>query len=226
MLQALIFDFDGVVVDSEPVHCAGFQAILKDRYDIDITLNDYYERYLAYTDAEAFGIILCDHGRDLDAATLAELIEAKTALVHEMFRRDIRALPGAVELMASARQAGLAVAICSGALRDEIELAARAVGALQHVQLIVSAEDVPAGKPDPAGYRLARRRLAETLGQELPDGACVAIEDAPAGIVAARGAGLAVLAVTTSTQPDQLAGANRVVTSLADVTLDDLRQLA
>lgn len=226
MLEAIIFDFDGVVVDSEPLHMAGFQQVLKDRYGIELEREEYYDRYLAFTDLEAFEQILTDHGRRFDEQTIAELIEQKTALMHELLEAGAEALPGVVDLMRSARAAGLAVGICSGALRGEIELAAGAVGALPYVQRIVSAEDVDAGKPHPQGYRLARRQLAELTGRELPPEHCVAVEDAPAGIVAAKAAGLRVLAVTTSMGRDALSRADRIVSSLESVTLDDLRAIA
>ena len=225
MLEALIFDFDGIIVDSEALHMVSFQQILKERYDIDLSREEYYQRYLAYNDVESFRLALTEGGRAVGEPLLAELSQAKTQLVHELFATELEPMPGALELIRAAREAGLGVGICSGAWRDEVEEGSRIAGVLELVQVIVSANDVPTSKPDPAGYRLARQRLCEALGHELPGEHCVAIEDAPAGVVAARAAGLHTLAVTTSTERIHLAHADRVVSSLEDVTLDDLRAL-
>ena len=225
MLEALILDFDGVVVDSEPVHMACFRRVLHDPYGLGFTDREYYEHYLSYTDAECFAQILRRNGRRFDEDEIRGLVLRKTALVQEMLSRSADPLPGAVELMRSARAAGVWLAICSAALREEIVLPLRRAKALELVQVIVSAEDVKAGKPDPQGYNLARRRLSELAGRELPAGACVAIEDSPGGIAAVRAAGLRVLGVTNTVAADALAAADRVVASLADVTLDDLPKM-
>lgn len=226
MLRALIFDFDGVVVDSEPFHMAGFLAVMQEQYGVSFTEREYYEQYLAYSDADGFRRMLADRGIGFDEPTIARLVGLKSERLQRMLACDTRALPGAVELMRSAREAGVGVGICSGALRCEIELAARSAGALEFVQTIVSADDVPVGKPDPTGYRLARRKLAEALGGELSAEQCVVIEDAPAGIAAGKAAGMKVLAVANSAPPAKLAAADRIVASLAEVTLEDLGALA
>ena len=225
-IEALIFDFDGVVVDSEPIHCDCFRQVMKAEYGLDFTRETYFQRYLAYTDAECFHAMLEEHDKPCDAQVIARLTARKTQLVHQAFATSIPPMAGVVELMRQARSAGLAVGICSGALRSEIEAAARTVGARPFVQIIISAEDVQVGKPDPAGYMLARAQLSRCVGRELPGAQCLAIEDAPAGIRAAKAAGLRVLAVTNSLGKQQLAAADRVVDSLADVTIAELHQLA
>ena len=96
---------------------------------------------------------------------------------------------------------------------------------LECFTVIVSAEDVSAGKPDPAGFRLAVERLTAACGRPIRSHRCVAVEDSPAGIAAARAAGMKVLAVTNSYPPERLQDAQRVVASLAEVTLADLAEL-
>ncbi len=225
MFEALIFDFDGVVIDSEPIHMDGFQHIMRAECGVEITAEQYYARYLAYADADAFAAMGRDYGLDLDAAAIAELTEKKTARVQRALAEASEALPGVVELIRSARANEVGVAICSGALRAEIDLPLRVIGADGLVQCIVSAEDVPVGKPDPAGFRLARERLSAVLGRDLPAGHCVAVEDSPYGVTAAAAAGMAVLAVTNSVPAGQLAAADRVVASLTEVTCEQLRAL-
>lgn len=221
MLDALIFDFDGVVVDSEPVHLACFRAVLAQR-GIDLKTEDYYSKYLGFDDHDCFAAVMANNARQVDEDEIRRMIAQKTALVQEAFSRDIKPLPGAVELMAQARRGGVAVAVCSGALRDEIRQAGTTVGAMQHVQVLVAAQDVRHGKPDPEGYLLALRLLGQKIGKAINPACCWVLEDSPAGIAAAHAAGCKVLAITNSYQPSELAQADCVVASLAQVNLDQL----
>lgn len=216
-MDAVVFDFDGVIVDSEPVHCAGFADVLR-AHGVTLTWELYRERYLGYDDRDCFLAVCADHGVAVDDAGLAAMIAAKSAIVREELGRSARALPGAAELIAALAAADVPLAICSGALRAEIEIAARRVGVRESFRALVAAEDVARGKPDPAGYALALARLGEATGRTPRAAASLAIEDSPAGIAAARAAGLAVLAVTTSYAAAALGGAAAVVASLAGVT--------
>jgi beta-phosphoglucomutase len=224
-MDAVVFDFDGVIVDSEPVHFAGFARVLGAR-GIELTWDDYRESYLGFDDRDCFLAVCADRGVALAEHDLKALIAAKTATVREVLAASVEALPGAVGLVAALAGAAVPLAICSGALRPEIEAAARRVGVLERFAAIVAAEDVAAGKPDPAGYALALARLSAAVGRPLAPGASLAIEDSPAGITAARGAGLHVLAVTTSYPATALTAADAVVGSLADVTVALLAALA
>lgn len=222
-MDALVVDFDGVVVDSEPVHLSCFQRVLAEE-GIVLAAEDYYTKYLGYDDRDCFLAVARDQGRRLKRP-LEGLIAAKTALVQQALGESTRPLPGAVELIRSAQAADVPVAVCSGALRREIELASKAVGVLECFTVIVSAEDVSAGKPDPEGFRLVVRRLGAACRQPVRPDHCLAVEDSPAGITAAQGVGMKVLAVTNSYPPEKLQAAQRVVASLAEVTLAELDAL-
>lgn len=223
-MDALIFDFDGVVVDSEPIHLAAFQKVLA-TVGVPLTREEYYRKYLGFDDHDCFGAALAAAGRTFDETQLAGLIRQKTLLVQEAFAESIRPLPGATELIRSAAVAGLPVGVCSGALREEIELASRTVGVMDCFGVIVSARDVKRGKPDPEGYRLTVARLSEAVGRALAPGRCVVVEDSPAGIEAAKSLGMKVLAVTNSYDAAALLAADRVVDSLAAVTVESLARL-
>jgi HAD superfamily hydrolase (TIGR01509 family) len=223
-LRAVIFDFDGVVVDSEPVHMAAFAEVLRS-VGVELARRDYYGKYLGFDDHDCFHAALVAAGQAASERRIARLIARKTALVKRLYRRGVRALGGAVRLVREASAAGLPVGVCSGALREEIELAARGLGVREHFRVIVSAHDVKRGKPDPEGYRLARRRLGEAVGRRIPASGCVVVEDSPAGIQAARSAGMRVLAVTNSYPAPALRLADRVVTSLTTVRLATLEAL-
>ena len=223
-MDAMIFDFDGVVVDSEPIHLAGFQHVLAD-IGIELSREDYYRTYLGYDDYDCLRIAARDVGIELGERRIAELTAAKTRLVQRAFAESVQPMPGAVTLIRAAHAAGVPLAICSGALGGEVRLASRTIGVLDCFAAIVAAEDVERGKPDPEGYLQARRQLSRRVGRELPAGRCIVVEDAPAGIDAAKAAEMKVLAVTTSYPADRLADADRVVGSLADVTVASLDEL-
>jgi HAD superfamily hydrolase (TIGR01509 family) len=223
-LDAFIFDFDGVVVDSEPIHLMGFQRVLAGA-GLALTEKDYYEKYLGYDDHDAILIAGREQGVAFDEPRIAELTAAKSRIVQQAFAESIQALPGAVELIAAAARAGIPVGVCSGALREEIELAAATVGARGHFLDIVAAKDVRRGKPDPEGYVLALERLRAAIGRTIRPEKSLAVEDSPAGIAAARGAGMKVLAVATSYDPHQLTQADRTVGRLSEVTLAELEAL-
>ena len=220
----MIFDFDGVVVDSEPVHMAAFQRVLAGE-GIELTRGDYYGKYLGFDDHDCFAAVGGDTGRHFSEAQIAEMTRVKTVIVQQAFAESIQPLPGAVALIRSAHRAGIPVAICSGALRAEIKLAAETVGALPHVIIIVAAEDVPRGKPDPACYNLTLERMTEAIGRPIAAGRSLAIEDSPVGIAAANAAGMKTLAVTNSYPPADLAAGNSVVESLEGIDLDSLEEL-
>jgi len=224
MLDALIFDFDGIVVDSEPIHLEAFRAVLAKR-QIALTDPVYYDKYVGFDDHDCFAAVLADNARPASEADIAAMTAEKTALIQVAFAGPVAPLPGVIELMRAAHDAGVAVAICSGALRAEIELAGKTVGALPLAHVLVAARDVVRGKPDPEGYLLSMQRLAEALGRPIAPERTWVIEDSVAGVEAGRRAGCKVLAVTNTYDRAALAAADRVVDSLAEVDLPGLEAL-
>ena len=220
----MIFDFDGVIVDSEPVHLACFRQVLAGA-GVTLTEEEYYAKYLGFDDHDCFQAALVDHGAPCSEALIAEMTARKTVLIQKAYSQSIKPLPGAVELIHSVDDAGIPLAICSGGLLEEIRLAARTVGILDCFIAIVPAEDVQRGKPDPEGYRIALARLAESAGRDLSAARTVVVEDSPAGISAAKALGMPVLAVTNSYARDALIDADRIVSSLTEVTVGVLRTL-
>jgi len=220
-MDAMIFDFDGVVVDSEPIHFRGFREVLAEA-GVTLSREDYYGKYLGFDDHDCFAAALGDCGLPAGEREIAKMTAAKTRIVQRVIAESIQALPGSLELIAAAARRGTPLAICSGALREEIVLALRCIGAERHFARIVAAEDVRRGKPDPEGYLLALDQLRQTTGKPLRAERCVVVEDSPAGIESACAAGMKVLAVATSYPPGELTAADRVVDSLARVTPEDL----
>ena len=223
-MDALIFDFDGVIVDSEPIHLAGFQRVLAGA-GVTLTAAEYSRDYLGYDDRDCFAAVSRDKGAAFSDEDIRRMTADKTAIVKRALARSAQALPGAVALIRAAGAAGVPLGVCSGALRDEILLASGAVGIAGAFDAVVAAEDVDRGKPDPQGYRLIVKILGERIGRAIDPARCVVVEDSPAGIAAAEAAGIAVLGVATSYDACALGEADRVVASLAEVTVASLEAL-
>ncbi len=223
-MDAVIFDFDGVVIDSEPIHLRCFQQILAPE-GVEMTAGAYYDKYIGYDDHDCFLIAARDHGVEFDEGQIRKMVRDKTRLVKEAMSEEIRPFDGVVELIGGLYEAGMPLAVCSAALREEIELSGAAVGVLDYFSVIVAAEDVPASKPDPAGYRLAVEQLGKLSSRPPAPEKTVAVEDSRAGIEAAKAVGLKVLAVTNSYAPEALAQADRIVHTLKGITVKDLEEL-
>ncbi len=221
MLQAAFFDFNGVLVDDERLHLAGFNAALAP-LGVSVSLDRYDERYLGFDDRGAFAAMLRDHGHTAEPERIASLIAAKSVVYNELAARSLDVFEGAPALLRSVA-AEVPVAIVSGALRGEIEAALRVMGVDGVARVIVAAEDVAACKPDPEGYLLAIARLSALVGHVDPS-RCVAIEDSVAGVESARAAGLKAVAVAHTYDASALraAGADAVAGHVRELTVGAL----
>lgn len=225
MLGAVIFDFNGIIVDDEPIHFRLFQRVFSEE-GIDLDEATYYRRYLGFDDRGAFLAAFRDHGRAVGAAKLQELIGRKADYYQDAIRNHVAIFPGVRALVQDlARHVPLAVA--SGALRQEIETILQTVNLLNHFHAIVSAEDVQQGKPEPEIFikALAALNAANGAVAAIAPMNCVVIEDSKEGVRGARRAGMKCLAVTNSHPPELLQEADAVVASLEEVTPSFLRQL-
>jgi beta-phosphoglucomutase len=226
MLHAIVFDFDGVLADSEPLHFEVFRRVLA---DVGITLSTevYYERCLGYDDMGAIRAVLQDNGRVNDEAAVQALAKAKSKLFPSLVDgRDVL-FPG-VATRVRAFAAAVPLAIASGALPHEIELILNGASLRDAFQVVVGAGDTPQSKPAPDPYARAVRLLQDRgLVPPGDDAAarCVAVEDSKWGIQSAKRAGLACVGVTTSYPPEELTDADLVVESVSGLSLDALREL-
>jgi len=220
-MRAVVFDFDGVLVDSEPLHYRALRDCLRPE-GIEIDEEEYLREYLAYNDRETVRIALGRHGIPYDPA-LVEAVAARKARIFDAALAGVSFFPGARELVQTL-SAEMPLAIASGALRGEIEAILRAGGLRQHFASVVGAEDVTQGKPHPEPYLTAAARLGRVAEGLRPED-CLAFEDSVAGIEAARAAGMKVVAVTNSYPRPKLAAAHRIVASLAELQLAELRAL-
>ena len=217
-IRAVIFDFNGVLVDDEHVHFELFREALAAE-GVDLIEAAYRDRYLGFDDRGCFQAALVDAGRSPRPIDFVdELIARKAARYAEVAEAGLKFFPSAAETLR-----GLAdrypVAICSGALRAEIEYALGRLEIRDRVQSITSAEDTERCKPDPEGYLIALDRLRADL-PDLDARDCLVIEDSLAGIEAARAAGMVAVGVSHTYRRDELerAGAAAVVEGLGAIT--------
>ena len=221
-LEGVVFDFDGVLANSEPLHLRVYQILLGQE-GIPFSSEEYYARYLGFDDVGVFEALARDKGLNVDGR-MDDLIARKTVIFQDLVQRQPMLFDGA-EACLRATAAAVPVAIASGALRDEIDLVLRACGLASLVPVIVAAGDTPRSKPAPDPYREAVVRLSSHAGRALDPARVVAIEDSRWGLESARAAGLRTVAVTTSYAADALEPADLIVPDIGHVTLARLQQV-
>lgn len=196
MLKALIFDFNGIIVDDEPIHMRMFQKVLAEE-GITLSDKDYYRLYLGMNDRDCFTATLKKDGRRPTAKDIDALIRRKARHYRAFIAKHLIFFPGARAFVRRvARKYPLAIA--SGALRSEIQYILRQGGLRKCFPVIVAAEDVRNGKPHPEGFQKAMRLLNRKLSLKLKPEECLVLEDSLEGITAAKKAGMQCLALATS----------------------------
>ncbi len=228
MLRAILFDFNGVLVDDEPIHFELLQRVLAEEgHQLDEAF--FFSRLVGVPDREALALFLRERGDVPSADRISRLVARKAAYYQQkMWRDGFPIVPGATELIEALAAAGYAMGVVSGALRDEIEAALEQMGVGSRFKTIVAAEDVEKGKPDPEGYRRGLRELSSLPplpSRLLHPHEVLAIEDSPAGLAAAGAAGLATLGLAHGYSRGRLEAADRVVPTLVGLGPAELAAL-
>lgn len=214
-LQAVIWDLDGVIVDSSAQHRRSWQLLAAET-GVTFTDEDFWSSFGRSNAA----IIPLHWGAQLTPEQIDDLANRKEVYFRDILREEgLKALPGALELMREAKAAGLKQSLASSTPVENITVVSELLGLNRWLDAFVSGDRLPRGKPAPDVFLLA----AKTLGVE--PARAVVIEDAPAGVAAAKAAGMGCLAVTTSHPAGALAAADRIVDSLAHVHIADLQAL-
>lgn len=213
---AIIFDFDGVLADSERLHCETMADAMAGAGPV-LDWDTYRQTLIGLDDRGAFAYLLERAGIEPTPKEIRRRVEHKAVLFAQHARAGrVSALPGAPEFV-RACAAVWPLGLCSGALRSDIDPVLELMGLRECFAELVTADDVEFSKPDPACYRLCLERMAARFpDQAIAAETVVAIEDTPDGIASARGAGLAVLGVASNLSVPELqtAGASVVVESL------------
>ncbi len=215
--QGIVFDFDGVIVNSEPVHLRSTQDALALR-GVTLSPDEYYGRYVGYDDVGMFRALASDRGLDWCSDDLQELLVAKALRFEALEASDALLVPGAAACVR--RMAAVApLAIASGARRPEIERLLKRLGLDSFFPVIVASGETEFSKPAPDPYTAA----AAALRARPQD--TVAIEDTAAGLASAKAAGLRCIGVTTTFPAAKLQIADTIVGTLDEITADLVRSL-
>lgn len=220
-LKALIFDFDGVIANTEPLHFAGLRQTLIE-IGIELTEAEYYADYLGFDDRGCFVAALTANRRPIDSETVTGLMKRKAAAYLESVKHHQVIFPGIPEFVRDAASA-YPLAIASGALRHEIEYILEEAGLRKEFLHITSAEDVTKGKPDPQPFLHSLKALQQLRDAGLTASSCLVVEDSLPGIRSAKAAGMKVLAVTNTHTVQDLHEAHAITHSLKETSLADLR---
>jgi beta-phosphoglucomutase len=215
-LQAVIFDMDGVLIDSYDAHFRSWRKLGRE-LGREYTEEDFaagFGRTSREVIVEQWG------GGSMTDAEIAAIADRKEALFRDSLAEEFPAMPGAVALIEALRRAGVRVGVGSSGPPDNVHLILERLGVKHAVDAVVTGADVTRGKPDPQVFQLVAERLA------VPPEHAVVVEDAPAGVQAARAAGMRAIGLaSTGRTPGELGEADRVVSSLAGLTVSDFRDL-
>lgn len=224
MLRAVIFDFDGVITDSEVLHFRAFNQVLAP-YGAQITAKDYYTDHLGLSDLDAFKLLAEQNRLGPDAPPIETLLQQKKQAFEELAKSEGRIIEGVRQFLEMLRQNNVVMAICSGSLLVEIEMVLEDAHLRPFFEVVVSAEQVKNGKPNPEPFLLTLQNLNAKCRQPITAGDCVVIEDSNWGLQAAKDAGMHTIAITNSYDAEQLKLAEKIVENLSELTIDDLQQL-
>ena len=221
-LRAIIFDFDGVIADTEPLHFAALRQVLAG-IDIVLTEPEYYADYLGFDDHGCLTEALHRHHRPVTSDLLVQLMGQKALAYLTAVKQHLAIFPGVRELVQEAAER-YPLAVASGALRNEIELILEESGLRKAFRHITSAEDVIRGKPAPDPFIHAMAGLNRSCANlSLTPADCLVIEDSLPGIRGALAAGMKVLAVANTHALQDLHEAHSTTHSLADIRLSNLQ---
>jgi beta-phosphoglucomutase len=227
MIEAIFFDFNGIIIDDERLQMAAYQEVLKD-HGVELTEAQYFSAL--GMDDRTFVCVALERAGKLNDQTVQTVIEAKTKVHRTMIEDELPLFPGVVTfLKATARYYPLG--LTSMANQNEINYVLDRAHLRQLFSVIVTAEDVSVCKPAPECYlrafeKLNEKRRAERLLPLLAN-ECLVIEDSPQGIQSGRSAGMRTLGVTNTVSEDELraAGAEVVTQSLVDWNVDAVRHV-
>jgi beta-phosphoglucomutase-like phosphatase (HAD superfamily) len=222
-LRAIVFDFDGVIANTEPLHLTAAQRVLAGR-GVSLDEVEYYDRYLGFDDAGMYRALAARRGLPAEARDVHRYVEEKTQVLQSLIDDGSVLFAGVRECIARCA-ARTPLAIASGALGHEIEMILRRTGLRDAFQVIVGAGDTPRSKPAPDPYTLAVERLRAMPVKDLGADQCIAIEDSQWGLESARAAGLRCVAVAHTYPAASFRDVDFVAATLAEITIERLEAI-
>ena len=214
MAKAVIWDMDGVIADTAPYHFKAWQEVFQKR-GVSFTEEDFRRNFGQRNDTIIRNVL----GKGLSPSQIDTIAGEKEENFRQRVRQHIKPLPGAIKLLKSLREHGFKIALASSAPIENIRLVTQGLDINNCFHAIVSGREVKEGKPSPQGFLLAAKKLGVA-----PEN-CIVVEDAVAGVTAAKRAGMCCLAVTNTHPKTSLIEADLIVDTLKAVTVSDLKQL-
>ncbi len=213
MIKAVIFDFDGVIADTEHVHYEAFKKVLN-LNNYDLTENEYYSNYLAYDDKTFFAKYYEHKNLDLNKDFLNRLLRNKSEAFDILISNNIKIYPGVIDFIKHI-SSKYRIAIGSGALKKEIIQILEIIHITGLFEIIISADDVAECKPNPEVYNKVLAKLNNKQDRGIKADECIVIEDSISGIKAAKSAGMKCVAVTNSYPKEKLKEADLILDSVS-----------
>ena len=223
MLKAIIFDFDGIIANTEPTHLEAFKRILNEK-GIELTDTDYYEKYLAFDDKRLLRELLKKNCITFTESYVDKLIQKKHNLINELFTTHVELFPGVVEFLNRIRERYI-LSIASGALKAEIEFILNKFNIADKFNNITSAEDVENCKPDPEVFKKSLATINDNTEDIVHSSECVVIEDSIHGVEAAIAAKMRCIAITNSYCQEYLIKADLVVNGFDEINIEMLEDI-
>jgi HAD superfamily hydrolase (TIGR01509 family) len=181
MVRAVLFDFDGVVVQSEPLHKRTFLELLAP-YGVTVPERRWYREFAGTGSRHIFEVLVREHNLGLDVDRL--VAERKAVYEARVRAGDLKITPGAREFVMMLKSRGIRAAVVSGSHRTNIQAAFEALGLNGLFDIVISGDDIPERKPHPGPFL----RAAKMLG--VPPSGCLVIEDSYSGCESAKKAGM------------------------------------
>ncbi len=213
-LEAVIWDMDGVLADTAPHHLLAWRETFVKR-GINFTEADFMRGFGVRNDAIIKNVL----GEAIAEEEIETIAREKEATFRRIIGKDVKPLPGALELVKELHNQGIRMAIASSTVMENIRLIIGSLAIEKCFQAIITGHDVTEGKPSPQVFLLAAQRLGAK-----PEN-CIVVEDAVAGVKAAKSAGMHCVAITSTHPREKLAEADLIVASLEKVTVKDLEEL-
>lgn len=226
--KAILFDFNGVIINDESIHQQLIDDILLNE-NLRPSGTQYKQVCLGKSDRTCLRDILGKRGRLVSGEYLTKLLEKKAQAYREIVTQldCLPIYPDVTTFLAQIKERSLLIGLVTGALRSDVELVLEKASIAEYFQVIVTSDDVNIGKPEPEGYLLA----VNLLNQQNPDlllkpSDCLAIEDTPTGIMAAKNAGMQVVGVANTYPVHMLQRqANWAVDHLSELELDRVQEV-
>jgi len=215
--KAFLFDFDGVICDSEKAHFLSTLKTIQDK-EMGLTEEYYFEKLFGFDDKALFDHVYQMHGKKLDKNTLKKLMIEKNEEFMKLVETQIIYFDGVVDLIKGLHQKNIPLAVVSGALSHEVEVCLKKGDLDKYFEFMICADNVKRSKPHPESYETAFSKMAEMV-DNLELNECWVLEDSPTGIESAKSAGLPVIGITNSVIEEFLKDSDHIVSHYKDINI-------